>query len=174
MNLKILGDLQHFWQWDANRKLLVDDDGACSKAHFCNGVGGALVCPIKNENGMRVVDVPNILLQQPNTIKAYLIAEKDGSTITRSLHRFNVLQRSKPDAYVYAETEVLNYDCLVNRLNQIEHNSVSDDRIDSGIERYMAAHQNEYSATNIKLADRVTGQEYTIYIQNGKLMMEEV
>lgn len=120
MKLKILGDLSYFWQWDANRKLIVEDGGVCSQVHYCNGSGESLVCVVRTEGDQRVADVPNILLQQAKPIKAYLYTEAEDGTRTRSSHRFTVLARSKPEGYVYTETEALNYVYLDNRLKDLE------------------------------------------------------
>lgn len=120
MKLKIHGDLSYFWQWDLNRKLVVDDGGVCSQVHFCNGSGEALVCTVRTENGIRVADVPNVLLQKAEPVKAYLYTDAEDGTRTRSLHRFEVLARSKPEAYIYTETEALNYAYLDERLKDLE------------------------------------------------------
>ena len=120
MKLKIYGDLSYFWQWDLNRKLVVDDGGVCSQVHFCNGTGQALVCAVRTENGIRVADVPNILLQKAEPVKAYLYTDAEDGTRTRSFHRFDVLARSKPEEYIYTETEVLNYAYLDERLKNLE------------------------------------------------------
>lgn len=138
MKVKLYGDLSYFWQWDLNRKLVVEDDGVCSQVHFCNGTGPALVCPVRDENGLRVADVPNILLQKAEQVKAYLYTEAEDGSRTRRFYRFDVLARSKPEAYVYTETEVLNYSSLVSRIDQIERNGVSDEQIASAVFSYLA------------------------------------
>jgi hypothetical protein len=138
MKLEIYGDLSYFWQWDLNRKLVVDDGGVCSQVHFCNGSGPALVCVVRDEGGTRVADVPNILLQKAEPIKAYLYTEAEDGTRTRSFHRFVVIARSKPEEYVYTQTEVLNYHSLVSRIDQIERNGVSDEQIANAVFSYLA------------------------------------
>ena len=115
MNLRILGDLSHFWQWDTSRKLVVDDFGVCNQVHYDN-----LVCEIKEENGIRVADVPNILLQSDEPITAYLYTYAENGSQTRHSFRFNVRARKRPDDYVYTETEVLNYAYLDERLKKME------------------------------------------------------
>lgn len=120
MNLRIFGDLAYFWEWDLGRKLVVDDNGICSQVHFCSGPGDALVCTVREEEGLRVVDVPNILLQTAGVIQAYLYTEAADGSRTRSAHRFRVLPRAKPEEYIYTETEVLNYKYLDDRLNYLE------------------------------------------------------
>ena len=137
MNLKIYGDLSYFWQWDLNRKLVVEDDGVCSQVHYCNGSGEALVCTVRNDGDIRVADVPNVLLQKAESIKAYLYTEAEDGTRTRSVHRFEVIARSKPEEYVYTETEVLSLASLASRVDQIEKNGVSDEQIATAVEKYL-------------------------------------
>lgn len=137
MKVKLYGDLSYFWQWDLNRKLVVEDDGICSQVHFCNGTGPALVCPVRDENGLRMADVPNILLQKAEQIQAYLYTEAEDGSRTRRFYRFDVLARSKPEEYIYTETEVLNYHSLAERIAQIEQNGVSDEQIATAVEKYL-------------------------------------
>lgn len=120
MKLKLYGDLSYFWQWDLNRKLVVEDDGVCSQVHFCNGSGPALVCLVRDENGLRVADVPNILLQKAEQIQAYLYTEAEDGVRTRRFYRFDVLARPRPEEYVYTETETFNYAYLDKRLKELE------------------------------------------------------
>lgn len=120
MNLKIYGDLPYFYQWDLERKLIVEDGGVCSQVHFCNGTAEALVCLVRDEGDIRVVDVPNILLQQDAAVRAYLYTVAEDGTRTRSVHRFPVIARSRPAEYVYTETEALNYAYLDKRLQDLE------------------------------------------------------
>ena len=137
MNLKIYGDLSYFWQWDYNRKLIVDDGGACSQVHYCNGSGDSLVCRVRTDGDQRVADVPNILLQQDKPIKAYLYTEAADGTRTRSSHLFTVLARSKPEEYVYTETEVLNFSSISARMDKLEAGGVSDEKISSAVNTYL-------------------------------------
>ena len=52
-----------FWQWDLNQRLIVSDDSCC-EVHFDNGTTEhALVCEVKEKDGYRISEVPNILLQ---------------------------------------------------------------------------------------------------------------
>lgn len=147
MKLKILGDLSYFWQWDANRKLIVEDGGVCSQVHYCNGSGESLVCVVRTEGDQRVADVPNILLQQAKPIKAYLYTEAEDGTRTRSSHRFTVLARSKPEGYVYTETEALNYVYLDNRLKDLEGEGLA-----KAVADYLREHPAQAGATKEEAA----------------------
>lgn len=152
MKVSLYGDLSYFWQWDLNRKLVVEDDGVCSQVHFCNGTGPALVCLVRDENGLRVADVPNILLQKAEPIKAYLYTNAEDGTRTRRFYRFDVLARAKPEEYIYTETEVLNYAYLDERISQIEQNGISDEKIGQAVADYLDKNGIETGATEEEAA----------------------
>ena len=121
MKLKVLGDNSQLWQWDTGQKLIVEDDGTCNEVHFSNTYdANALVCPIREHNGIRVVDVPNILLQKASPIKVFLCHYDSDRSETRFSYHFPVRPRPKPESYVYIETEGLNYASLDQRLVNLE------------------------------------------------------
>ena len=95
-----------FYQWDLGQRLIVHDD-VCCEVHFDNGTTeNALVCKVFSENGQRLVNVPNIFLQCNNLLKVFAYVEKEGCQNTSRIQTFMVVQRPKPDDYVYTETEV--------------------------------------------------------------------
>jgi hypothetical protein len=79
-----------------------------------------LVCLIEQEDGVRFVNVPNILLQNEGALTAYLCSRTNDGIETRLSRHFPVRPRAKPESYVYTETEVLNYTYLDNRLKDLE------------------------------------------------------
>lgn len=120
MLLKINGPKSFFWQWDLNRQLIVGDD-TCGEVHFCNGTTEcALVCEIYQQDGQRLVDVPNILLQAAKELTAYLYLKDGKGGLTRHQQAFQVVARSKPDDYVYTETEVKVWADLESRIKALE------------------------------------------------------
>lgn len=122
-----------FWQWDTNQRLIVED-ASITEVHFCNRTGDcSLVCEVYEESGKRLVNVPNILLQDNWTIRVYAYC----ANYTKIEEKFIVFTRSKPADYVYTETEIKNYEDLVERINQIEENGISDEKINGAIERYL-------------------------------------
>ena len=138
MKLRILGHNGQLWQWDTGQKMAVEDNGACNEVHFCNRFSKvALVIPIKDFEGVRTVEVPNILLQVPAALTAYLYHYAEDGSETRFSYSFPVRARPKPEDYVYTETEVLNYNSLVARIDQIEKNGVSDEQIAIAVEKYL-------------------------------------
>lgn len=129
----ILDGRQKFYQWDLDRKLVVADE-TINQVHFCNRTDEcSLVCDVYYEKGQRVVNVPNVLLQTDWRINVY------GYDVNYTKHSavFEVVRRSKPADYVYTETEIKNYDDLAERIDQIEQNGVSDEKIGEAVNSYL-------------------------------------
>ena len=104
---------EHFFQWDTGQRLIIKD-ATIIEAHFCNRTDDcALVCEAYTDGGKRVVDVPNILLQNDWPIRVYAYC----GSYTKVEQRFEVVKRSKPADYVYTETEVKSWDALENRVD---------------------------------------------------------
>lgn len=114
---KLLDGRKAFYQWDINRKLIVNDE-TIEEVHFCNHQNPySLVCEVYTENDLRVVDVPNILLQRNHCINVYAY---DGEA-TKYSKTFLVYARSKPEDYVYTETEVKNYGTLRKYVDEVAY-----------------------------------------------------
>lgn len=122
---EIYNKRKQFWQWDTGQKLIVHEE-SCSEVHFCNGTSDcSLVCEIYEENGVRLVNVPNILFQTPLAIRAFVYVCDGEDHHTQRMETFPVFKRTKPDDYVYTETEVLNYSTLLRRIEMLEQNGGS-------------------------------------------------
>lgn len=114
---KILDGRNELFQWDINRQIIVSD-ASIDAVHFCNRTDDcSLVVEVKEENGLRVADIPNILLQESWDINVYGYC---GGCYTKQAAKFKVNPRSKPESYVYTETEVLNYNTVMEKLETIE------------------------------------------------------
>jgi hypothetical protein len=135
--LRLSNGEKYFYQWDTGRKLLVNDS-ECTQVHFSNEYTDlALTCQIYELDGNRVVNVPNIILQVAKPITVHLnLIDKDGR-LTSYSEILPVVPRKKPEDYIYTETEVLNYNSLVSRIEQIEKNGVSDEQIATAVEKYL-------------------------------------
>ena len=141
MELKINDGRNCFYQWDTGQSLIVEDHGLCTEVHFCNkNTVNTLVCKIKESDGKRIVDVPNILLQEAERITAYLFYDGEDGSKTKCVHSFLVINRQKPEDYVYTETEILKYETLANRIAELEKNGASSEQIADAVEEYMAEH----------------------------------
>lgn len=105
---------EHFYQWDINQQLVVQDN-TITEAHFCNRTDDcALICEVFEKDGRRLVNVPNILLQDNWPIRVYAYSINH----TKVCATFKVKPRSKPADYVYTETEVKNWEELEARVDE--------------------------------------------------------
>ena len=103
MNLFILADGRRtFYQWDTNRQLIVIEP-ICAEVHFDNGTKDfSLVREVKIDKGLRVVDVPDILLQSTKSINVFAyVCDGEGGYTRRSVV-FPVMARPKPADYPFA------------------------------------------------------------------------
>lgn len=124
---RIFDGRDSFFQWDLNRRLIVEDN-SINEVHFCNKTDdSSLVCVVRTEDGLRVADVPNILLQTDWSIRAY--AYCTDHTIVEEI--FKVHSRNKPADYIYTETEIKNYDDLKARVDEIERVAADIPTVDS-------------------------------------------
>ena len=106
-------DLDYFFQWDSDCKLIVKD-ASITEVHFCNRTDdSAIVCETYVEDGMTLVNVPNILLQTDWSIHVYAFDKN----YTKHEERFEIMSRTKPSDYVYTETEVLNWNYIKTQLD---------------------------------------------------------
>ena len=132
--LELYGNKSHLYQWDINQKVIIDDEEVI-QVHFDNGTGTVFVCEIYEYNGVKVADIPNILLHTYLAIKAYAVCAE----CVRYERVIQVEKRTKPSDYVYTETEVFKYEYLVSRIDEIEKKGVSDEVVEEAITAYMAA-----------------------------------
>lgn len=119
--IKIVGN--PLYQWELGRKvqLFPLPNMTVDEVHFSNhGDSEALVVKPKNENGMIIAEIPNVLLQSGNHLVVYSVNVAEGFIDTLRSCTFAVRKRAKPSDYVYTETEVLNYATLDKRLRKVE------------------------------------------------------
>lgn len=129
---KIYDGRTEFWQWDLNQKLIVDyrpKGNNPLEIHYDNGTTeNALVVETKiDEQGITVVDVPNILLQSANIIRVYAYIYEEDKTWTEEVSLFNVRARKKPDDYAYTESEILTYKRFDERITAFEKKAENGD-----------------------------------------------
>lgn len=103
------------WQWDTGRKIKIQtwENRSVTEAHFSIvGSDQALVLDVYEENGEMFSNIPNILLQQEEKIRIYLV----DNNRTVGDHTESIIPRTKPDDYVYTETEIKNYEALEKKI----------------------------------------------------------
>lgn len=102
---------EYFYQWDADRRLVVEDP-SIKEVHFCNRTGDcSLVCETYVDEGVTVANVPNILLQTDWKIRVYAYDGKH----TKHDDCFEVKGRTKPADYIYTETEVITVESAIEQ-----------------------------------------------------------
>lgn len=139
--IKIVGN--PLYQWELGRKvqLFPLPNMTVDEVHFSNhGDPEALVVKPKDENGMLVAEIPNILLQSGTALVVYSVNVAEGFTDNLRSCTFNVRQRAKPSDYVYTEVEILNYETLEKRIRKLEESGVSDEQISTAVEKYLKEH----------------------------------
>lgn len=120
---KIEDGREHFYQWDIDRRIIIDNP-AIGEVHFSNIFSSeALVVNTYQENGITLANVPNILLQKDWPIDVYTC----NAGCTNYKAKFEVESRNKPADYVYTETEVLDFEALEERMEKVEENMKSFD-----------------------------------------------
>lgn len=155
---KIYDGREQFYQWDIDRKLIVED-AAVTQVHFCNRTDDcSLVCETYLEDGATVVNVPNILLQSDWRIRAYAY---DGK---HTLHEkcFDVVARTKPADYVYTETEILNFEAILSMIEDIDENMAAE------VERYLKENPLEVDLTEYYTKTEVDAAIEQIELTPGK------
>lgn len=107
---RILNERTNFYQWDLDQKLILEDS-TITEVHFSNGLEAiALVCAVYELDGKKLVNVPNVLLQNSVDIKAYAYCNEQ---YTKQSCILKVIPRSKPADYVYTETDVITIEKIV-------------------------------------------------------------
>lgn len=155
---KIYDGREKFYQWDSNRQLIVEDPSV-TEVHFCNRTDDcSLVCETYVKDGVTLVNVPNILLQNDWRIRVYAF---DGF-YTKHEKCYEVTSRTKPADYAYTETEVLNWQTINEKVEATisEVNKAEADR-DSAETTRRIAEEARVIAENTRVsaeAERVTAE----------------
>lgn len=104
------------WQWDTDVQLIVSDP-TITEVHFCNKTDEcSLVCEVYEEDGYKVVNIPNILLQTDWAIRVYAYCANH----TKQEKTLKVHRRSKPADYVYTETELKSWEKVEQQIDFLE------------------------------------------------------
>lgn len=117
---KIHDGRTNFWQWDTGQKLIVLDENV-TEVHFSNrDMSHSTRSQVYTmEDGTRVCNVPDIILQLPRNLVAYAYSTDGGTSKTVKSVKFAVIQRPIPDDYVMTQTEQI--DEINHRLEILEN-----------------------------------------------------
>lgn len=144
---KILDGRDEFYQWDLERKLIVEDS-TIKQVHFCNRFGNcSLIRATYEVEGITVVNVPNIILQESFNLHVY------GYDVnyTKFESVFNIVPRTKPENYVNTEEELKVWDELEKKLIDLE-NKVDGDGIQAAVKQYLQDNPPQAGATTEEAA----------------------
>ena len=117
---KIYDNRTNFWQWDTKQKLIVLDD-RITEVRFSNrNMEHSKRRIVYTDNdGIRVCNVPDILLQLPKNLIAYAcIKQDDGSVSTIKSVKFAVARQPIPSDYICEQDAQV--EAILDRLEILE------------------------------------------------------
>ena len=116
---KIYDGRTSFWQWDTRQKLIVLDE-RITEVRFSNrNMEHSKRRPVYKENGVRICNVPDLLLQLPKNLIAYAcIKNEDGTSSTVKAVKFAVNRQPIPSDYVCEQDAVV--ENILARLELLE------------------------------------------------------
>ena len=117
---KIYDGRTNFWQWDTRQKLIVLDESV-TEVHFSNRdmEHAKKKTVYTDKNGLRVVNIPDMLLQLPKNLIAYAYAkDENGAGKTVKSVKFAVIQRPIPADYVCGQDDII--EDMATRLELLE------------------------------------------------------
>lgn len=118
---KIYDGRTNFWQWDTRQKLIVLDD-RITEVRFSNrNMEHSKRRPVYTDNnGVRICNVPDLLLQLPKNLIAYAcIKQDDGTCSTVKAVKFAVFKQPIPTDYI-CEQDAIVEDILI-RIELLEN-----------------------------------------------------
>lgn len=118
---KIYDGRTNFWQWDTRQKLIVLDD-RITEVRFSNrNMEHSKRRPVYTDNdGLRICNVPDLLLQLPKNLIAYAcIKQDDGTCSTVKAVKFAVFKQPIPTDYI-CEQDAIVEDILI-RIELLEN-----------------------------------------------------
>ena len=117
---KIYDGRTNFWQWDTKQKLIVLDDRVTEVRFSNRNMEHSKRRIVYTDNdGLRICNVPDILLQLPKNLIAYAcIKQEDGSCSTIKSVKFAVAQQPIPSDYVCEQDAVI--EDILMRLELLE------------------------------------------------------
>lgn len=125
---KIFDGRTNFWQWDTKQKLIVLDN-TITEVRFSNrNMEHSKRRPVyTNSEGLRICNVPDVLLQLPKNLIAYAcVKEEDGTCRTVKAVKFAVYRQPIPTDYICEQDAVIEdilirIELLENLLKDVEN-----------------------------------------------------
>lgn len=170
------------YQWDKNQILEIDglNLDVAPEIHFTNAtMDRAIVRQSILEDGSVIVNIPNSLLQQAHTIRAYIGIYENDTFKTIEVVDIPIIARERPSDYTISDTdeEIYSFNQLENRLNNIvkefdtqvkENNQVLNARMDTIVSN------NNNTDGNSELVDIRVGEDGKVYDSAGAAVRGQV
>lgn len=130
---KIYDGRTGFWQWDTKQKLIVLDERVTEVRFSNRNMEHSKRRPVYTDNdGVRICNVPDILLQLPKNLIAYACVKgEDGSCSTIKSVKFAVHQQPIPTDYICEQDAVV--EDILMRIELLE-NLIKD--VESGAQEF--------------------------------------
>lgn len=146
---KIYDGRTNFWQWDTKQKLIVLDE-RITEVRFSNRnmEHSKRRIVYTDKNGVRICNVPDLLLQLPKNLIAYACVKgSDGSCSTVKAVKFAVNRQPIPTDYICEQDAVvedilLRIELLENLLKDVEQGAQEMKKFNSIAEAAMWAKEN--------------------------------
>lgn len=119
--MRLLDERTYAFQWDSNIYVVLPKANVGDEVHFAHRKDKrSLVVIAKEIDATVVAMVPNLLLQKAGFIQIYhfITDEKGNRTVNRE--ELKVLEKEKPDDYLYEECQVLSWEYLDKRITALE------------------------------------------------------
>lgn len=117
---KIFDGRTSFWQWDTKQKLIVLDENVTEVRFSNKNMEHSKRRPVYTENGLRICNVPDTLLQLPKNLIAYAcIKQEDGTSSTVKAVKFAVQKQPIPADYVCEKDAEM--ESILERLELLEN-----------------------------------------------------
>lgn len=125
---KIYDGRTNFWQWDTKQKLIVLDDSVTEVRFSNRNMEHSKRRPVyTDKDGLRICNVPDLLLQLPKNLIAYAcVKDNDGCCKTIKAVKFAVYQQPIPTDYICEQDAVvedilIRLELLENLLKDVEN-----------------------------------------------------
>ena len=94
---------RYFTQWDKGQILIVDECPEGTQIHFTN-TKSELAYVLETDENLEV-EVPDVLLQEPDPVTAWVYRINGTNYYTESRREFQVIKRARPESYIYTPEE---------------------------------------------------------------------
>lgn len=94
---------RYFTQWDKGQVLIVDECPEGTQIHFTN-TKSELAYVLETDENLEV-QVPDVLLQEPYPVTAWVYRINGTNYYTESRREFQVIKRARPESYIYTPEE---------------------------------------------------------------------